>query len=132
MKLKEKGKYFELPIINLKIKEIIYDGLLTIGFDDYENSYLQIHSIFTVTRNNQTSNIHPNQKDGLILFFDHYKETFKNAQADKHGNLWLTFSNETEIFIADGPFENWHYTKIKTTVPMDSLHVHGGVGKIVQ
>lgn len=131
MKLKQKGRYFELPIVGWTIKKIIFDGLLTLVFDDQEESYLQLHSTFKVTQYNQTKDISPRDKDGLTIFYDHYEQTIKDAKADGDGNLWLTFDNGTEITVEDGPFENWHYTKKNLTNPMDSLHVHGGIGQTV-
>ena len=46
MKPKESGDYFELPILGLKIEKFIFTGLLTLVFNDEENSYLDIHSSF--------------------------------------------------------------------------------------
>ena len=118
-----------MPIGGLKIKEIVFDGLVTIVFNDNENSYLDFHSCFKVTQYNQTKNVNPRDKDALTLFYDHYNQPIKEAKADKHGNLWLTFGNGTEIYVEDGPYENWHFTKQNIDKPYDSLHVHGGVGR---
>lgn len=129
MKLAQKGCYFELPIIGLSIKKIVFDGLMTLVFNDPEESFLDLHSTFKVTQFNQTNNIHPRAKDALTLFYDHFDEKIKDAIADKHGNLWVTFENGTQISVEDGPYENWHYTKRDLTKRKSSLYVHGGVGR---
>ncbi|MBI1288108.1 MAG: hypothetical protein GC178_11100 [Flavobacteriales bacterium] len=131
MKLKQKGRYFELPIVGQTIKKIIFDGLLTLVFDDQEESHLKLHSTFKVTQYNQTVEINPGDKDALTVFYDNYGQSIKDAKADGEGNLWLTFDNGTEITLEDGPYENWHYTKRNLINPMDSLNVHGGVGRTV-
>jgi hypothetical protein len=125
MKLKQRGRYLELPIVGLKVKKILFDGLLTVFLNDEEESFLEFHSTFKVTKHNQTRDIDPRAKDGLIVFHDLIGETIKEAVTDK-GVLWLTFGNETEICVEDGPFENWHYTK---RMGSDTLFVHGGIGK---
>lgn len=106
MKLKEVGKYFELPIDGLKIKEIIFNGMVIIVFNDKENSYLEFNSDFNVTQYNQAKKISSCDKESLSLLYDHFNQLIKEAKADRHGNLWLTFSNGTEIHVEDGPYEN--------------------------
>lgn len=68
MKLKERGKFLELPIIGLTIKRLIYDGSLTIVFSDYEESYLEFHSEFKVIQYNQENTINPRDKESLMFF----------------------------------------------------------------
>lgn len=131
MKLKEKGRYLELPISGLKIKKLIFDGFLTVVFDDQEESYLEFHSALKVMQYNQTMDLYPNNKDTLMLFYDHFSQTIKEAKADKKGNLWVRFENGTEIAVEDGPYENWHYTKKSLINQLDSLSVHGGVGRTI-
>lgn len=131
MKLKEVGRYFELPIDGLKIKEIIFNGMVTIVFNDKENSYLDFHSHFNVTQYNQAKKISPCDKEALILFYNHFNQPIKEAKADRYGNLWLTFSNGPEIHVEDSPYENWHYTKRSTDKPFDTLNVYGGIGRTI-
>jgi hypothetical protein len=129
MKLNETGKYFELPIGGLKIKEIIFNGLLRLVFDDQENSSLDLHSNFKASQYNQTTDFNPRNQEALVLFFNYFDKPIARAKADKYGNLWLTFENGMEISVADGPYENWHYTKKSSTNSKDILFVHGGVGR---
>lgn len=129
MKLKQKGRFYELPIIGLSINRIVFDGLITLVFNDQEQSYLDLHSIFKVIQYNQTINLNPKEKEGLTFFYDQYGKNINDAKADSKGNLWITFENGIEIIVEDGPTENWHYTKINLTNPMNSLKVHGGVGQ---
>src|SRR5687767_3954979 len=123
MKLKEIGRYYELPLAGLKIKEIVYNGMLRLVFDDPEHSFLDLHSEFKVTQFNQTKNFNPREKESIMLFYDLYGKTIVEGKADKYGNLWLCFDNGTEITIEDGPYENWHYTKKSPTSSKDHLFV---------
>ncbi len=131
MTLKQRGRYFELPILGMAIKEITYDGMLKLVFDDPEASFLQLHSNFKVIQHNQTKDINPSSLEGLTLFYEHFGMIITTAKADSQGNLLIIFSNETEIIVEDGPLENWHYTKSSLTNPKDHLYVHGGVGRTV-
>lgn len=131
MTLNQRGRYFELPILGMAIKEITYDGMLKLVFDDPEASYLQLHSNFKVIQYNQTRDINPSSLEGLALFYEHFGLIIITAKADSEGNLLIIFSNETEIIVEDGPLENWHYTKCSLINPKDHLFVHGGVGKIL-
>lgn len=124
MKLRQVGRYFELPVAGLVFKKILFDGLLTVFVDDPEESFFQFHSTFKVTEHNQDKNVDPRSKDGLVLFHGLLGQKIKGAKADGHGLLWLTFANGMEILVEDGPYENWHYTR-------NGLHVHGGVGRLI-
>lgn len=129
MKLKEKGKYLELPLSGTNIKKLIYDGFLTMVFDDEEESYLEFHSEWKVYQYNQEKVINPKSKEGLIFFYDQFGQTIKEAKADKYGVLFIEFENGTKITVEDGPYENWHYTKRSKANKLDNLYVHGGVGR---
>ncbi|HEY1055275.1 MAG TPA: DUF6188 family protein [Emticicia sp.] len=131
MKIKEIGRYFELPIVGLKINQIIFTGRITLVFDDDEKSYLQLDSEFLVTQYNQTNALNPTSKEALLLFYDHFNQPIKEAKADRNGNLWLTFNNGTELQVEDGPYENWHYTKRSIQRSSDTLSIHGGVGRTI-
>ena len=80
---------------------------------------------------NQVKAISPKDKERLVLFYEHYKEPIKEVKTDGSGNLWLTFNNGTQITVEDGPYENRHYTKRCQAKPMESLYVHGGIGKTI-
>ena len=131
--LKEKGRYYELPIEGNKIQKIIYAGLLRIVFNDSDESYLDLHGEFKIQKHNQTITLHSKDKDALILFYNLFNSDvkIKDAKADKAGQLFLTFDNGFELTVEDGPFENWHFTKIDKQKTKNSLHVHGGVGKTI-
>jgi hypothetical protein len=129
MKLKELGRFLELPISGLSIKKIVFDGFLTLVFTDAEESFLEITAAFTVERHHYTSTMLPADKEGFLFFHEHFREPIKEAKADRQGNLWLTFSNGITLAIEDGPYENWHYTKHSLTTPTTWLRVHGGAGQ---
>ena len=130
-KLKQKGQFLELPIIGLKISNIIYNGMVTLVFDDLEESYLDIHSVFIVSQYNQQKELSQRKKESLVFFHEQYGQVIKEAKASKEGVLFVEFENGTSFIVEDGPYENWHYTKKSTTNKMDALYVHGGVGSTI-
>lgn len=131
--LKEKGRYYELPIEGREIQKVIYDGLLRIVFDDLDESYLDLHGEFIIIRYNQTTTLFPKDRDALIMFYDliNARIRIKEAKADKSGQLFLTFDNGIGLTVEDGPYENWHFTKFDKQNPKNNLQVHGGVGKTI-
>jgi Family of unknown function (DUF6188) len=131
MKLRQKGRYLQLPVVGVTIKKILFDGMLTIFLDDPEESFFQFHSILKVAEYNQTRDIDPRSKDGLILFHGLLGQKIKEAKTDGHGSLILAFANDVEIVVEDGPYENWHYIRKSLISPTDSLYVHGGVGRTI-
>jgi hypothetical protein len=128
MKLKQKGRYLEIPIVGLRITKIVYDGHLRLVLNDEEKSYLDLDNVFIVEQYNQQKKLHPAEKESLIFFYDQFAEEIKEAIADRNGNLWVTFQNGTRITVEDGPYENWHYTKMNLRNKINSVHVHGGAG----
>jgi hypothetical protein len=131
MQLKEKGRYFELPVAGLKIASIIYTGLLRLVLNDANNSFIDLHGDFEIIRHNQKNILSPRSKDALMLFYDLFGVMIKDAKADKYGGLFITFENGFELTVDDGPFENWHFTSINALNPKKSIYFHGGVGKTV-
>jgi len=131
MPLQEKGRYYEIPIAGKKIKKLVYDGLLQIIFGDQEESYLSLHGEFEITQHNQKTFLSPRSKDALLLFYDLFDVHVKEAKADKSGRLYLSFANNVELTVVDGPYEKWHFTKLDLINPKNNLYVHGGVGKTI-
>jgi len=98
-------------------------------FNDPEESYLEIHSVFKVTRHEQSQTLQPSGTETLLFFAECIGTVIDKAQAFKNGELCIRFENGPEIHVEDGPFENWHYTKIKGHFN-DGLRVHGGMGGV--
>jgi hypothetical protein len=129
MKLKEVGRYLELPIIGTKLKAITYDGRLTLVFDDAALSYLELHGPFKVSRFNQEYQLHPGSKEALSAFHDLFHVAIQNAKCDRSGGLFLSFEDGTSVIVEDGPYENWHYTRREPLKHSEVIQVHGGVGR---
>ncbi|OLB75902.1 MAG: hypothetical protein AUI14_20105 [Actinobacteria bacterium 13_2_20CM_2_71_6] len=47
----------------------------------------------------------------------------------RRGELLIFFEDGNELVVEDGPYENWHYTKVNPDRRRDVLRVHGGVGR---
>ena len=91
MKLKEKGRFYELPIEGVRIKEIIHSGLITLVFNDADSSCLDLYGNLEITRYNQTDILNPRDKEAFLLFYDLFEVCIKEAKADKQGRLSITF-----------------------------------------
>jgi hypothetical protein len=131
MRLNEKGRYFELPVAGLRIRKITYDGSIKLGFDDPEMSTLDIQSEFIADFWGKQVLLQAGHRDALLFFFDYFGLAVVSALAAKNGVLTVKLDNGVGFEIPDGPYENWHYTKIHAQQPKNSLHVHGGIGRIV-
>ncbi|MCR5887836.1 DUF6188 family protein [Hymenobacter sp. J193] len=128
MKVREVGKYYELPIIGLQINGVQFDGLPRLIFNDAEKSYLDIHGPFVLTRYGQESQLKPRSKEAWSVWYDLFRTEIKSALADRKGSLFLVFTNGWELRVEDGPYENWHYTKQNVHNVRETLTMHGGVG----
>ena len=105
-------------------------GFLRIKFDDINESFIDFHSEFIITRFNQTKKLKPTEKEAIEFFFDHFGELIKEARAAKTGELYIVFDNGTELVVEDGPYENWHFTQINKS-NKNHIFIHGGVGRTV-
>lgn len=128
MLLKKNGG-FELPILGLRVDRIVFDGMLQLMFDDAENSTLDLHGPFSLTRYGYAEQFHPQSKDAYLCGHDLLHAVVKSAIAGTRGTLLLTFENGWTLYVEDGPYENWHYTKQNLNHPAANLYVHGGVGQ---
>jgi hypothetical protein len=128
--IKMKGRYYQLPIAGLKITRIVYSGLLTLHFDD-NDSLLDLHGEFVFMQYNQEQKLHPNSREAYLLMYDLHGVEIKDALADNEGELFITFVNGAELRVPDGPFENWHYTRIDDRNKNRNIFMHGGVGRTI-
>lgn len=126
-KLKQIGKYFELPIIGCKVSACIFHGRICLKFNDKESSTLDIDGEFRMIQFGQEKIFDPTSKESWVSMLDLFGAEVKSAKADAKGWLYVEFDNKNEIVIEDGPFENWHFTKKYEN--KDPLYVHGGIGR---
>ena len=122
--LERSGKYFLLPLKYFEISDVVWDGLVTLLFNDPKNSQLDIHGEFLVGSDEVFERYSPRSE-----WIENVLESFigveiKVAKANSKGYLFITFADKREIIVEDGPFENWHYTNT------DKIFVHGGVGRL--
>ncbi|WNG43842.1 hypothetical protein F0U60_06820 [Archangium minus] len=86
---------------------------------------LDIHGEFHVRASGAESYFSP-LEPGVVNVLESFLEVpIVSARADRHGQLRISFEDGRELFVPDGPFENWHYTND------EGLTVHGGVGRCV-
>ncbi|RZJ57492.1 MAG: hypothetical protein EOO55_03250 [Hymenobacter sp.] len=130
--LKELGRYFELPLTDCLIKQIVFDGLIRLVFkdDSEQHIYLDLHGEFLIEESGHNRSFSPRQKEALLLFYDWFQQdvSIEEAKADKQGSLFITLDNRRRLIVEDGQYENWHFTIINHKQPYNNLFVHGGVG----
>lgn len=126
---KSKGRYYELPIGGSSIRQLIYSGVLRLGFGDFEEDYLNLLGAFELKRHGQATLLLPKSPEALLLFYDllNAGTTVQEAKADKEGRLFLTFEDHTEIAV-QGPAEYWDFTRRSKRNPATNGSVSGGLG----
>jgi Family of unknown function (DUF6188) len=122
------AKFILIAIKGHKIKKLNYAGFTRLIFDDEFESYLEIHSEFKITKFNQIFTIQPIGKEALMTFFELINIPINVIRVYNSGELFISFDNETELFVEDGPSENWHFTSIKPN--NNNLFIHGGMGSV--
>jgi len=125
MMIKKSGKYFLLPLKGFTIIEVIWDGLITLCFDDPKGSKLDIHGEFILSPNDQVERYSPKDEWVRDILESVIDVEINVVKANKYGNLTIIFEDARELFMEDGPYENWHYSN------NDKAYLHGGIGRTV-
>ncbi|MGI4863148.1 MAG: hypothetical protein ACRYFZ_04445 [Janthinobacterium lividum] len=129
MALREKGRYYELPLAGCKLCKIAYNGVLCLYFDESDETYLTLIGKFELVEHGQTSILLPTSREALLVCYDLLNAgiTIKSAQADKEGRLFLVFDNKLELTVA-GPSDYWDFTHRSSQNARNNVSVSGGLG----
>jgi len=119
--MKRKGKNWELPILGNSLNDIRLGFGLTFYFD---SSKLEIDSRFILRRYGIETEMKVTNIDDARKIIDLYGQKIQEAIAYKSGELFLKISGGYEIYIEDGPYENWHY------IEPNKWYIHGGIGQL--
>jgi hypothetical protein len=131
MVLKEKGRYYELPIVGSKLFEVVYSGIIRLVFasDEY-NMSLELLGKFELKKSDFSTVISSRDKETLIMFYDLLNAgvIVSGAKMDKKGHLFLTFSNREELLINNGSCDEWYFHVKDKYTGYNSLTINGGMG----
>jgi uncharacterized protein DUF6188 len=126
MELARRGKYLLLPLSGEHI--VAVDGGTTARFSDVAGSTLEIRGEMTVRFGPDPSTPRRTRDSGPPLT-QLIGVPIRAARAHpRRGELLISFEDGSELVVEDGPYENWHYTKIDPARRADVLRVHGGAG----
>lgn len=132
-KIKEKRDRYLLPLEGVVITGI--DTRNFLGFDlamageSLPKWAIEINNDFELTRFNQTTNRSPLDKETLKMAIDLIGLSVKKAEGYKDGALYLELEDGTEMYVPDGPYENWHLMLVHQE-RIKNTWVVGGVGNV--
>jgi hypothetical protein len=116
---------YTLPLAGHTIRDVDGAGRFDLEFDDNAESCLCLDGPFFFSAGGNAEEYvppHPEWVRDVLLSLVGVR--VKSARFDRHSNLRITFADERELFVPDGPFENWHYSNNAGT------RLHGGVGRV--
>jgi hypothetical protein len=123
------GKNIELPIVNLVVEKVVYEGRYTFVLKDKRDgseSTLEIHNTFLVECGDDVVPVKMHSGEAHYLA-EGFQCCVVESAFSRHGSgeLRVELSNGQTIIVEDGPYENWHYIKI------GQHYIHGGIGRVV-
>jgi hypothetical protein len=127
--LKPKGRYYELPLAGASVRKVVYSGVLQLIFGNLDENQLDLLGRFEVTRYGQATALLPKQAEALLLFYDLLNTGIlvREAKADKDGRLFILFSDDTEIAVAEDS-QCWQFTRYSSQQPSTNVSVSGSLG----
>jgi|SRR5579864_1308549 len=114
-----------LPLHGHAVSDVTGTGRFVLFFDDPAQSRLSLDGSFQIRVDNETQEYTPLNPDwvrDVLLSFVGVR--VNSARYNRRSRLIIRFSDDRELIIDDGPFENWHYSN------SSGLSLHGGVGKV--
>jgi hypothetical protein len=127
MELARRGRYLVLPISGEHIVAV-EDGI-TVRFSDTAGSTLEVRGETTLRLASDPSTMLRTREPGAH-FAKLIGVPIREACAHpRRGELQILFEDGSELVVEDGPYENWHYTKVNPDRRNDVLRVHGGIGR---
>ncbi|MDC3957626.1 hypothetical protein KEG38_27455 [Polyangium jinanense] len=116
---------YTLPLAGHALRDVEGDGRFHLAFDDTAESRLFLDGPFSLSAGGDAEEYvppHPEWVRDVLLSL--VGARVESARFDRHSNLRMRFAGERELFVPDGPFENWHYSNNEGT------WLHGGVGRV--
>ena len=122
--LKRKGKNWVIPIQGDTVIGVYIGSSLRLDFEG--SRFMEINSEFKYRLYQNEDTISDFKLDEARKLVELLQSTVIEATAFHTGELFLSFDNGVELYIEDGPYENWlFYGNL-------ALTVHGGIGRLVE
>lgn len=116
---------YTLPLAGHAIRDVEGNGRFHLKFDDGAESYLFLEGPFYISAGGDAEEFVPPHAEWVRdVLLSLAGVRIESARYDRNSNLRIKFADEREIFVPDGPFENWHYSNNAGT------RMHGGVGRV--
>jgi hypothetical protein len=114
-----------LPLHGHAVSDVTGTGRFDLWFDDPAQSRLSLDGSFQIRIDNHTQEYTPPYSDwvrDVLLSFVGVR--INSARYTRHSRLTIRFSDDRELIVEDGPYENWHYSN------SSGLILHGGIGRV--
>ncbi|WP_437834527.1 DUF6188 family protein [Sorangium sp. So ce1153] len=117
---------YTLPLAGHALRDVERDYRFDLKFDDSAESSLLLDGPFSLSAAGEEDEFVPPHAEWVRdVLSSLIGVRIEFARYDRNSNLRIKFVDERELFVRDGPFENWHYSNNAGTV------MHGGVGHVV-
>lgn len=116
---------YSLAMAGHALCDVQGDGRFDLKFDDDAESCLFLEGPFSLSLEDEAQEFvppHPEWVRDVLLSLVNVR--VESARYDRNSNLRIMFADKRELFVPDGPFENWHYSNNTGT------RLHGGVGRV--
>lgn len=115
----------QIPIQGCTLSAVEGEGRFCLKFDDPTSASLDVDGEFEIRASGNTETYKPPCPDWVRDVLSSFIGVeVLDGRYDRRSNLTIRFVDERELYIPDGPYENWHFYK-------DKLHFVGGVGRVV-
>ncbi|WP_437963732.1 DUF6188 family protein [Sorangium sp. So ce260] len=114
-----------LPLAGHALRDVEGDSLFDLKFDDSAESSLFLDGPFFLSAAGEAEEFVPPHAEWVRdVLSSLIGVRVDSARYDRNSNLRIQFTDERELLVPDGPFENWH-----TSNNADTL-LHGGCGRV--
>ena len=116
---------YTLPLVGYALRDVEGDHRFHLKFDDRAESCLFLEGPFHLSAGGATDEFVPPHAEWVRdVLLSLAGVPVEDARYDRQSNLRIKFADGRELFVRDGPFENWHYSNSAGT------RLHGGVGRV--
>ncbi len=116
---------YPLPIAHYAITDVTGRGQFELVFDDPPHSRLLLSGAFTLGTGDKRDAFDPPWAEWVrTVLLSLANVRIDATRYDRQSYLRITFADGRDVFVPDGPFENWHYAND------EGLVIHGGVGQV--
>lgn len=115
----------QIPIQGCTLSDVEGEGRFCLKFDEPTSASLDVDGEFEIRASGNIETYEPPCPDWVRDVLSSFIGVrVLDGRYDGRSNLTIRFVDERELYIPDGPYENWHFHKGK-------LHFVGGIGRVV-